>query len=83
MLWVLKAGRPKLTWKKLTEEDCCEWKLMMVNPQERSTWKSGVRAAMRAVSQLPGKGPTDLDDDNQNSDYDDDDVPIMWSKTSS
>ena len=20
------AGRPKLTWKKLTEKDCCEWK---------------------------------------------------------
>ena len=22
------AGRPKLTWKKLTERDCREWKLM-------------------------------------------------------
>ena len=21
------AGRPKQTWKKLTEKDCCEWKL--------------------------------------------------------
>ena len=20
------AGRPNLTWKKLTEKDCCEWK---------------------------------------------------------
>ena len=31
------AGRPKLTWKKLTEKYCCEWKLTTVGPQERST----------------------------------------------
>ena len=56
------AGRPKLTWKKLTERDCREWKLMTVDPQKRSTWRSGVRSAMRAACQLPGKGPTDVDD---------------------
>ena len=56
------AGRPKQTWKKLTEKDCREWKLTAVDPQERSTWRSGVRSAMRAASQLPGKGPTDVDD---------------------
>ena len=56
------AGRPKLTWKKLTEKDCHEWKLTTVDPQERSTWRSGVRSAMRTASQLPGKGPTDVDD---------------------
>ena len=55
------AGRPKQTWKKLTEKDCREWKLTTVDPQERSTWRSGVRSAMRAASQLPGKGPTDVD----------------------
>ena len=55
-------GRPKLTWKKLTERDCHEWKLTTVDPQERSTWRSGVRSAMHAASQLPGKGPTDVDD---------------------
>ena len=33
-----------------------------VEPQERSTWRLGVRSAMRAASQLPGKGPTDVDD---------------------
>ena len=69
------AGRPKLTWKKLTEKDCCEWKLTTVDLQERSTWRSGVRSAMRAATQLPGKGPTDVDDAvrhvNQKSDYDD------------
>ena len=56
------AGRPKQTWKKLTEKDCREWKLTTVDPQERSIWRSGVRSAMRAASQLPGKGPTDVDD---------------------
>ena len=56
------AGRPKQTWKKLTEKDCREWELTTVDPQERSTWRSGVRSAMRAASQLPGKGPTDVDD---------------------
>ena len=35
---------------------------MTVDPQERSTWVSGVRSAMRAANQLPGKGPTDVDD---------------------
>ena len=58
----LGAGRPRLTWKKLMERDCCELKLTTVDPQERSTWRSGVRSAMRAASQLPGKGPTDVDD---------------------
>ena len=33
-----------------------------VDPQERTTWRSGVRSAMRAASPLPGKGPTDVDD---------------------
>ena len=61
------AVRPKLTWKKLTEQNCLEWKLTTVDPQERSTWRSGVRSAMHTASQLPGKGPTgrgptDVDD---------------------
>ena len=33
-----------------------------LTPQERSTWRSGVRSAMHAASLLPGKGPTDVDD---------------------
>ena len=45
------AGRPKLTWKKLTEKDCAEWKLTIVDPQERSTWRSGLRSSMCAASQ--------------------------------
>ena len=51
---MMGAGRPKLTWKKLTEKDCHDWKLRTVDPQERSTWRSGVRSAMCAASQLPG-----------------------------
>ena len=51
-----RAGRPKLIWKKLTEKDCCEWKLTTVDPQDGGTWRSGVRS--HAASQLPGRGPT-------------------------
>ena len=35
---------------------------LTANGGQRSTWRSGVRSAMRAASQLPGKGPTDVDD---------------------
>ena len=56
------AGRPKLTCKKLTEKDCSEWKLTTIDPHEGSTWRSGVRSAMGAASQLPGRGPTGVDD---------------------
>ena len=54
-------GRPKMTWKQLTERDCRKWKLSAINPHDRSTWRSGVRSAMRAASQLSGRGPTDVD----------------------
>ena len=26
-----RPGKPKIMWKKLTENDCSEWKLMTVN----------------------------------------------------
>ena len=51
-------GRPKITWKQLTERDCREWKLSAVNPHDRHTWRSSVRSVMRAASQLSGRGPT-------------------------
>ena len=54
-------GRPKMTWKQLTERDCREWKLSAINPHDRRTWRSGLRSAMRAASQLSGRGPTDVD----------------------
>ena len=62
MITSIFVWRPKLTWMKLTEKDCREWKLRTVDLQERSTWRSGVRSAMRAASQLPGREPTDVDD---------------------
>ena len=54
-------GRPKMTWKQLTERDRREWKLSAINPHDRDTWRSGVRSAMRAARQLPGRGPTVVD----------------------
>ena len=50
-------GGPKMTWKQLTERDCREGKLSAINPHDRCTWRSGVRAA----SQLSGRGPIDVD----------------------
>ena len=54
-------GRPKMTWKQLTERHCREWNPLAINPHDRHIWKSGVRSAMCAASQLPGRGPTDVD----------------------
>ena len=54
-------GRPKMTWKQLTERDSREWKLSAIDPHDRDTWRSGVRSAMCAASQLPGRGPTVVD----------------------
>ena len=54
-------GRPKMTWKQLTERDRREWKLSAIDPHDRDTWRSDVRSAMRAESQLPGRGPTVVD----------------------
>ena len=35
--------------------------VFIVDPHDRDTWRSGVRSAMRAASQLPGRGPTVVD----------------------
>ena len=52
---------PKMTQKQLTERDCREWKLSAIDPHDRHTWISGVRSAIHAASQLPGRGPTYVD----------------------
>ena len=49
------AARPKLTRKKLTENNCREWKLTTVDPQERSTRRSGVRSAILAACRPTGE----------------------------
>ena len=50
-----------MTWKQLTDRDCREWKLLAMDRNDRDTWRSGVRSAMCAASQSPGRGPTDVD----------------------
>ena len=35
---------------------------MKVDPCDKDVWRSSVRSAMRAASQLPGIGPTHVDD---------------------
>ena len=80
-------GRTKVTWNQLTERDCREWKLLAIDPHDRHTWRSGVRSAMGAASQLPGqlmrmlplylyvyKKSVDDDDDDDDDDDEDDDV---------
>ena len=57
----LGPGRPKMTWKQLTERDWREWKLSAIDPHDRHTWRSGLRSAIHAASQLPRRGPTDVD----------------------
>ena len=54
-------GRPKMTWKQLTERDCREWKLSAFNPYDGHTWRSSVRSAMHTASQLSGRGLTGVD----------------------
>ena len=44
-----------MTWKQLTE-DCRKWKLLAIDPHDRDTWRSAVRSAMHAASQLPQRG---------------------------
>ena len=59
--WRAWPGRPKMTGKQLTERDCREWKLSTIDPHDRHTWRPGGRFAISAASQLPGRGPTDVD----------------------
>ena len=58
---VCRTGRLKMTWKQLSERDCRKWKLSANNPHDRNMWRSGVRSAMHAASQLSGRKPTDVD----------------------
>ena len=51
-----------MTWRILTERDHREWKLNEVDPCDRDVWRSNVRSAMRAASQLPGGESTDVGD---------------------
>ena len=43
--------------QQLTERDCREWKMSAIDPRDRHTWRSGMRSAMHAASQLLEGGP--------------------------
>ena len=45
-----------MTWRQLTKGDCREWKLWATDPHV-----SGVRSTICVASQLPRRGPTDVD----------------------
>ena len=50
-------GRPKMTWKQLTERDCREWKLSAINPHD-TYLEIRCEICHVAASQLSGRGPT-------------------------
>ena len=52
-----EPGRPKMTWKQLTERDCREWKLSAIDPHDRDTWRSGVRSACVQQASCLERGP--------------------------
>ena len=54
-------GKHGLEMQVLTERDCREWKLWAIHPHDRHTWISCMRSTMHAASQLPRRGPTDMD----------------------
>ena len=59
------------------DRDSRVWNLNEADPCDKDVWRSSVRSVMRAVSQLPGGEPTDVDNAlapafNQNADEDDD-----------
>ena len=57
-LWL---ERPEMTWQQLTERDCIEWKPWAIDPHDRHTWRFCMTSTMHAASQLPGRGPNDVD----------------------
>ena len=42
-----------MTWRTLTERDRRDRKFNEVDPSDRDVWRSNVRSAMHAASQLP------------------------------
>ena len=52
----------KVTRSTFIERDYHEWKLNEFDPFDKDMWRSSVRSAMRAASQLHGGEPTDVED---------------------
>ena len=55
--------RPEMTWQQLIRgiAESGSSGLLTLDPHDRHTWRSCMRSTMHAASQLPGKGPTDVD----------------------
>ena len=49
-------------FSKITERDSCEWYLNEVDQCDKDVWRSGVKSAMCAASNLAGRGPSGMDD---------------------
>ena len=49
-----------MTWKQLTER-IAESRSSLLLTHDRHTWRSGLRSAMCAASQLPGRGSSHVD----------------------
>ena len=54
--WKAWIGRPKMTWKQLTERDCRKWKLSAIDPHDSHIWRSDFRYAMHTASRLHWRG---------------------------
>ena len=50
-------GRPKMTWKQLTERNRREFKLSAIDPHDRDTWRSSVRSPCMQQASCLGGGP--------------------------
>ena len=49
-------GRPRMTWSEVTRKDRVAWGLVDADPSDRHIWRSHVKSAMGAASQLSGNG---------------------------
>ena len=58
--WKAWARKAQDDMKQLIERAHREWKLSAIDPHDRHTWRSTLRSAMPAASQLSGRGPTDV-----------------------
>ena len=52
----------------MCERDRKQWRLTAVDPQDE-VWWSALRLARCAASQLPGRGPTDVDNAPSSAQY--------------
>ena len=44
-------AKAAITWKKLMENDCREWKLTIVHPNRKDlTWRSAMRSTMSQLA---------------------------------